>query len=154
MAGERKWKRGATPADNARRVLVPLVAAYFKAGRRLTSEHPAPEDLHQFRIQGKRLRYTLEIFRPLYGPGLERRLQLLRGAQTHLGEFNDCAMLIRMLGELSGTESEKETARSYLEQRGAAVRKAFGEYWAAEVDQPGAEARWSRYLAQPRPRKR
>ena len=87
----------ASPAVNARMTLPALVGKYAGAGRKLLAENPDPAQLHALRLQTKRLRYTLELFAPCYGPGLDERLAMLRGVQQHLGEMNDCATLRALL---------------------------------------------------------
>lgn len=46
---------------------------------------------HRLRIAIKHLRYTLEIFEPVYEEGLERFIKPLKKMQTLLGDLNDCA---------------------------------------------------------------
>ncbi|MDD5369652.1 MAG: CHAD domain-containing protein [Anaerolineaceae bacterium] len=48
------------------------------------------EQLHAMRIAAKRLRYTLEIFAPLYPGELKDPIQAGRKAQDLLGEIHDC----------------------------------------------------------------
>jgi CHAD domain-containing protein len=49
--------------------------------------------LHAFRIQVKKLRYTLEILEPAFPVPLDDWLQRLKALQTALGEHHDLAML-------------------------------------------------------------
>ncbi len=48
------------------------------------------EELHAMRIAGKRLRYTLEVFRPLLGGEAALFLEKLKEMQDLLGEIHDC----------------------------------------------------------------
>jgi len=61
-------------------------------GRAITPETP-DEDVHELRLDCKKLRYTLELFKELYPPGeitaIVRRLKKL---QDVLGDFNDCSV--------------------------------------------------------------
>jgi len=63
---------------------------YFKSGRKTFGGDATPVELHAFRLQTKRFRYTLELFRPVYGPTLERMIRSLRRIQQLLGVVNDC----------------------------------------------------------------
>jgi CHAD domain-containing protein len=45
---------------------------------------------HAMRIAAKRLRYTLEIIRPIYGGTLDTTLEVIKQVQTLLGEVHDC----------------------------------------------------------------
>jgi CHAD domain-containing protein len=56
---------------------------------------------HEFRIQGKKLRYTLELFAPLFPRPVERRLALLKSMQDQLGHLHDLAGLAILAGELA-----------------------------------------------------
>jgi|YelNatPaOPRAMG01_1025707.scaffolds.fasta_scaffold01729_15 CHAD domain-containing protein len=134
-----KWDETAGVEVNARARLPKLLARFYAAGREVLA-HEDPDTLHQFRLRGKRVRYSLELFRPVYGPGLEKLLKKLRGAQTALGEINDCATARAL------TPSEPEF-HSWLDQRESALRAEFRRYWLDEFDAPGEERRWLRYLA-------
>lgn len=47
--------------------------------------------LHQFRIRGKRLRYTLELLASAFGPELrETQYPVVQQLQEQLGQINDC----------------------------------------------------------------
>jgi CHAD domain-containing protein len=61
-----------------------------------------PEALHAIRLQAKRLRYTAEIFAPVY-PGKQTRrfLQRLSGLQDRLGALNDGAVAENLMHEVS-----------------------------------------------------
>lgn len=61
----------------------------LKKGRKLGDSAP-PAELHQLRIECKKLRYLLEFFRSLY-PDTEIRksVKALKGLQDCLGNFND-----------------------------------------------------------------
>src|SRR5579863_8212648 len=93
------WDGSKGPAQNASVKLPELSKRYFRAGHALLRGTPSPEALHRFRLETKRFRYTLELFRPCYGPGLDRRLAKLREIQTHLGEISDCSATIGLVGQ-------------------------------------------------------
>lgn len=63
----------------------------LKAARDLA--HADDEARHHTRIQGKKLRYTFEAFRPLYDAKAgDRFIDVLKDLQTVLGELNDIAV--------------------------------------------------------------
>jgi hypothetical protein len=54
-------------------------------------EHPEHvAELHQMRIAAKHLRYTLEVFAPLYDRALNKPLKIVKEIQDLLGEVHDC----------------------------------------------------------------
>lgn len=60
-----------------------------KAGRAITTLSP-PEALHELRILGKELRYTLELYGSLFdGPAVGAFVKELKQLQDNLGEFQD-----------------------------------------------------------------
>ncbi len=60
-----------------------------------------PERRHRVRIDGKRLRYTVEFFGPLFpGSHVRRYLRDLVALQDALGAINDAANAVRLLARL------------------------------------------------------
>ena len=85
------WDESKPAAESARQVLPKLAARLLLRGPRDRGvDSFASEDLHRLRLNVKRFRYTLELFRPCYGNGLEQRLEALKRMQDHLGAMNDC----------------------------------------------------------------
>ena len=61
-------------------------------------DHPeAVTELHAMRIAAKRLRYTMEIFAPIYPGELKSYLQTVRKIQDMLGELHDADVWIAFL---------------------------------------------------------
>ena len=140
------WEAGAGAAANARRELPRLAADYFAGVRKTLAEDPTLPELHRVRLATKRLRYTLELFRPCYGPGLETRLAALRFIQQLLGEVNDCVSAGKLL-------PKSMRAHEYVQRRGEAKAGEFRKHWAEVFDAPGQESRWTAFLGR-KPRKR
>src|SRR5215813_9833894 len=92
-----EWDALLSPAANARRLLPPMAAAYFAEGRAVLAEADEPAKLHRLRLLSKRMRYTLELFRPVYGPGLEERLDVLKSLQDVLGDTNDAVISAQLI---------------------------------------------------------
>ena len=55
------------------------------------------EALHGLRIQCKELRYTIEFFLPVLGPGASSTLAPLKRVLIHLGELNDARIALNMI---------------------------------------------------------
>ncbi len=142
------WDEGAGAAVNARRELPSLAATYFAQVRALLADDPAAAKLHRVRLLTKRLRYTLELFRPCYGPGLDARLAALHRIPQSLGEVNDSAAAGRLLSRsMSMASPQRARVLRYLEERAAVKAQEFRKDWAKVFDAPGQERWWTTYLA-------
>jgi CHAD domain-containing protein len=122
-----------TFAEYARRRLPPIVGRFFtKADRRLRDD----DDVHALRIAGKKLRYVLEIFAPVFPQRVRARCQdALERLQETLGEFTDHAAAadrFERLGRQRSMTANRATLAA-LRRREAALaseaRKAFVKWW-------------------------
>jgi CHAD domain-containing protein len=141
-----EWDESAGPAANAGRELPRLVSAYFGTVREFLAEDPTPLELHQLRLASKRLRYTLELFRPYYPAGIEDRLRALKKLQDWLGEVNDSVATGRLLRSALKNQSN---VRKFLEDRAALQAAGFTRHWNEIFDAPGREVWWMDFLAKP-----
>jgi CHAD domain-containing protein len=125
-----------------------MLRDYFETGRKLMAEESSAKALHQFRLDTKRARYTLELFRPLYGPGLETPLAGLRRIQDYLGAISDCDTTKETIaGALPETAPERGRLAGLLDARAKRSSTALRKYWRQTFDKPGDERRWTLYLA-------
>jgi CHAD domain-containing protein len=96
------------------------------------------ETLHELRISGKWLRYTLEFVRDALGDDAAPLIARVTALQDHLGLMNDAdvsaslarTFLVEHAGELSGIESE--AIGRYLvsrEREVARLRRTVGPTW-------------------------
>ncbi len=103
---------------------------------------------HAMRIAAKRLRYTLEICRPMYPGQLDEPVEAIKRVQTLLGEIHDCDVWLEHLDRFASAERKRITKMfghagrfqhllpgiEHLRQdRSGRRRQAFGElveYWA------------------------
>jgi CHAD domain-containing protein len=117
----------------ARGRLRPIVGRFFtKADRRLRDD----DDVHALRIAGKKLRYVLEIFSPVFSQRVRERCQdALERLQETLGEFTDHAAAadrFERLGRQRSMTSNRATL-AMLRKREASLasdaRKAFVKWW-------------------------
>jgi hypothetical protein len=134
-------------AANAREVLPKLAKKYFQAGRDAVSEKRPPDELHAFRLETKRFRYTLELFRPVYGPQLKRYLKALHGLQGALGKVSDYEAIQRVV---EGDRALEDHIRHTLKRKVKDLRHEWRAF-----DSEGELKRWRTYLAgqhsKPRP---
>ncbi len=125
--------------ENARALLPKMARRYFEAGRKAIADKRPVDKLHAFRLETKRFRYTLELFRPLYGPNLDRYLKALRELQGALGKVSDYQAIGRVLANDRELTSQIERALK------GKVKDLRGS-WKA-FDSPGQLKRWRTYLA-------
>jgi len=103
-------------------------------------QSPAPAQLHNLRISGKRLRYSAEQLRDLYADRLALLIDLLKRSQDLLGEIQDCvtqrAVLETELSKLQQRKSAKRGEIALLErliasysQRQQTLFAQFREIW-------------------------
>ena len=123
-----------------------LASEYFAQVRRVLKRDPSPADLHCARLATKRFRYTLELFRGSYGPGLEARMEALRRVQHLLGEVNDCVASRRLLSNIAVPFPLKKAVRDFLKQEARQRAAMFQKEWQEEFDGPGREEWWVTFL--------
>src|SRR5579872_6812843 len=141
------WNEKLGAAQNARRQFPALVSAYFAEGREVLGNSPKAAELHALRLLTKRLRYTLELFRPCYGPGLRVRLAALRRIQQCLGEINDCVTAGAVLAASPRKSAlQRKRLEHFLEERSQTLIEQFRREWTEVFDAPGRERWWTAYL--------
>ncbi len=103
------------------------------------------ETIHQLRIAGKWLRYTLEFFREALGPEVDLLIPRVVVLQDHLGWLHDADVTISLTREFlvanAGTLSREETQAiaAYLtlkERELARLRRMMGGPWRAVSGPP------------------
>jgi CHAD domain-containing protein len=137
-----KWKDNLTLKENLREELPRFAKQFFQAGRNASDSKSSWKQLHKFRLAGKEFRYTLELFRPVYGKELEGRLDSLRKLQRYLGEMNDCVAGLNLLKHVDGPAKVIQDLKRQRNSRLA----AFQRYWRKFETE---EASWVKYLAAP-----
>ena len=133
-----KWKSSRAAVENAANVLPKLFDKYIEEGRAATDGKRSPKELHNFRIKTKAFRYTLELFRPLYGSRLEHDLEPVRELQRVLGKLHDYYVIADKL------DADK-ALQTKLERLTKKKLKAFHKLWAA-FDSKSQVNRWKAFL--------
>jgi CHAD domain-containing protein len=142
-----KWgPKNEDAAANASRELPILVSRFFADTRQVLAKPLTADMLHKLRIAGKKLRYTLELFRPVYAAGLEERLDELKKLQDWLGDAHDVAAAREIIGKRA-LQNQPGIAE-FLNKREAAQVAGFTRYWKKTFDAKGQEAWWTDFLSQ------
>ncbi|HOJ01119.1 MAG TPA: CHAD domain-containing protein [Anaerolineaceae bacterium] len=75
-------------------------------------QHPENiHELHLMRIAAKKVRYTLEVFLPLYQGKMDAFLDIMKNIQQKLGAIHDCDVWITFIPEFM--EAEKQRTLKY-----------------------------------------
>ncbi|MBY6114781.1 CHAD domain-containing protein [Mameliella alba] len=104
--------------DYAQRLIRKRYRKVRRIARAIDADTP-DEEVHELRIQCKKLRYLMEFFAPLFGQGqMKPLIKSLKKLQDNLGTFNDCVVqqesLATVLANLRGADAatQMEIARS------------------------------------------
>jgi len=124
-----KWRAALAPQNGAHVPvdvtvsdrLPKLVKRFLKGGDRARDA----AELHQVRIDGKKLRYTLELLRPVYGARAAQPIEQMKTLQSTLGKVNDCRAVRRLVVDLGG-DAEVE---DWLKTRQRKKMRAFRREW-------------------------
>jgi len=123
----------ATFGTYAARRFKPIVERFFdKADRKLRTA----EEIHELRIEGKKLRYAMEIFAAVFPPPTRARCQdALERLQKTLGDFTDHAAAadrLRRWSRQDGMSSDRDALVSLRREESALAkeaRKLFIKWW-------------------------
>jgi CHAD domain-containing protein len=89
---------------------------------------PADEEaLHTMRIDGKRMRYVLELFAETMGPRSDEALSPLVAFQNHLGSLNDLSVARALLAPFAADEAAAPAVAAYLALREQEAAKLVDE---------------------------
>ncbi len=109
----RAWRvKGIRPekpvAENARKILAVRIGEFYSFTP-IVEDQAATEALHDLRIAAKRLRYTIELFRPVFGTAGERQIERVRAIQEVLGQLHDADVRIKLIhDELAQLAEEQD----------------------------------------------
>jgi CHAD domain-containing protein len=157
MAKKQKtlWNSSKSAADNARKVLPGLAEDYLRVAKGLTRGNPSSKALHKSRLETKRFRYTLELFRPCYGASLDRRLKALQQLQQCLGDMNDCVIARQLVfGRRVRRCRELTKFSQFLEARVALRKKDLRTQFQRNLQSAGSRRQWIDFLTRPATRRK
>ncbi len=127
-------------------ILARLAKKFFRAGDLAAEENSSPSDLHGFRVQAKKFRYSVELFQPVYGQAADEWLGQMKRIQKLLGDMNDYRVTREMVEEM-GAHAPLSASLKRRQQKKA---EGFRELWRAEF--AGTDKQWLKSFACP-PRK-
>ena len=140
---------GYTARDGATQLAMRGIRKLRKLGRRLDAT-AKPDQLHNFRIRCKRLRYQLESFEPVCGDGLSLAIKAVKRLQDTLGRYQDATVAIERLRHFhDATDASEELAP---------CRRALTELIQSQADQASEANKrfqrdWRQFERTARPRR-
>jgi CHAD domain-containing protein len=148
-----KWRREvslnrdaggrASLEDAANKTISPLLRRFFLMGNRAANLKGGNlEQLHQFRIIAKKIRYTLELFVPLRPALVRQRLAELKELQGCLGSVNDLEIAQALV---SHEKASYKLCAALIRKRDEQVEK-FASYWRTEFASAAKAALWKQDL--------
>jgi hypothetical protein len=100
--------------DNVRRVLAVRIAEFYSF-EPVVAHPELSEALHDLRIAAKRLRYSLELFRPQFRKAGERQIERVKAIQEILGTLHDHDVRIDMIGDELSQLMVEQSGKTRLE---------------------------------------
>ena len=122
----------------ARKLLERLDARVLETGTNLDKNDA--EQMHQLRIESKKLRYAAEFFGPII-PGLGTYIRHLKQLQDVLGTLNDVSVMCSLLKELLAGQSDPNVFGyacamvAWRTREGCTLLASFEKRWQAFVHQ-------------------
>jgi CHAD domain-containing protein len=126
-------RRQATFGTYARRRFRPMMKRFFASADHKLRD---AEEMHALRIEGKQLRYAMEIFAAVFPPQVRARCSdALEQLQNTLGEFTDHASAadrFRRWSREKTASAHRDVIERLLEEeetRAEEARKVFSKWW-------------------------
>jgi len=128
-------------AESPEQILAPLAKKFFRAGDLAAEPHSSAAELHGFRVQAKKFRYSVELFQPVYGPIADEWLGKMKRLQKLLGDMNDYRVTREMVEELG---AHGPLAASLKKKQQKKI-EGFRELWRSDF--AGTDKQWRRSFA-------
>ncbi len=136
----RPWETegpGAPPPYQVRHVMPVTILDRYQQVRAYQvlfeeQQKPALESFHALRVEGKRLRYSLEFVRHLLGAPGETLIRQLKRFQDHLGDLNDAVVARARLEAVIQAGLDKPAIRHYRDAQEATIQeltRTFPPVW-------------------------
>ncbi|HVY91143.1 MAG TPA: CHAD domain-containing protein [Bryobacteraceae bacterium] len=145
-----KLQKAADPPpakDAAGRILPRMLKDYLRHGARAARQEASPKQLHRFRIATKEIRYTLDLFAPLYGDAIVELAGKLRKIQNHLGAIHDCAATAALI-EDTKIAGQKEILSAIDKRRKEKTDRFLRDYH-REFEDEDTIRKWKKALRHP-----
>ncbi len=125
-----KWRAELLPVDAHEKIrnnLAKMARKFLAHGKKAAEAKTSAETLHAFRIEGKKFRYTLELFAPVYGAAVQEWLQKLKPMQTALGDVHDAEMTRDIAVRLNTSSKVEDWLKARRRKKARVFRKLWEE---------------------------
>jgi CHAD domain-containing protein len=124
-----KWRAALLPVDARigwqHQHLSKLARKFLAHGEEAAEPKTPAEALHEFRIEGKKFRYTLELLAPVSGATAPEWLEKLKPLQSALGDVHDS----RMAREIAERFDAPGAVEDWLKKRQRKKTREFRRLW-------------------------
>lgn len=96
--------------ENARRIIMVRLEELLSWTPYIDDPVNVPE-IHHMRIAAKRLRYTLELFRPILGKGTKELIDEIKAIQAAIGTMHDADVMIERVVAMITADGEERMSR-------------------------------------------
>lgn len=113
--------------EHARSVLPSLLDTFLAHGAEVVAHPRQIKRLHAMRIDGKRLRYGMEIFAACFGSDYSLRLEEIKSFLDVMGEIHDCDVhvpaIVRQIQKTRAMNADRKSTGERIRTRGLTLFK-------------------------------
>ncbi len=122
-------------AVTAKSTLEPMLQEFLGRGKRALGPKASIEKVHRLRIEAKKVRYTLELFAPVYGASFDGWMERIKALQSVLGVISDCDMVRAMIERQGGDRRIESALRRKIRGKLGEFRQLWADSFArAPID--------------------
>jgi CHAD domain-containing protein len=125
-----------------------MLKDHLRHGKRAARPGVAGKELHRFRIATKEIRYTVDLFAPLYGEAIHGFTEKLKQLQTDLGSIHDCAATSDLVRNAQSATGRQDILRA-LDKRREGKTERFLRDYNREFQTRGEAREWRKALRHP-----
>ncbi|HVW08521.1 MAG TPA: CHAD domain-containing protein [Bryobacteraceae bacterium] len=141
--------------DAASNILPGMLKKYLRHGTQASHHNASSKELHRFRIATKEIRYSVELFIPVFGAGagvgtggpIGELSKNLKKIQNHLGAIHDCTATAALIEDLK-SPGRKNILRA-IGKRGEEKTDRFLRDYRRQFEDEDAVRRWKKALRHP-----
>ncbi len=138
-------------ATSATRAIGPMLEEFASRGKRALGPKASIDKIHRLRIEAKKVRYTLELFAPVYGASFDGWMERLKSLQNVLGAVSDCDTVREMIERQGGDRRIESALRRKVSRKLGEFRQLWADSFAhAPIDIGAGVARKPEAPSEPR----